>query len=46
LDSSTKYGRINNIRELLSAGKVDALEKEMQQYRFLEMAANKLFSME
>ena len=46
LDSMTKYGRINSMRELLSAGKEDALEKEMQQYRFLEMAAEELFTIQ
>ena len=46
LDSMTKYGRINSMRELLSVGKEDALEKEMQQYRFLEMAAEELFTIQ
>jgi len=46
LDSGTKYGRINGMRELLSAGKEAALQEEMQQYRFLEMAAGQLFTIQ
>ena len=46
LDSGTKYGRINEMRELLSEGKEAALQKEMQKYRFLEMAAEGLFTIQ
>jgi hypothetical protein len=46
LDSGTRYGRINSMRHLEALGKEDQLAEEQKQYRFLEMAANKLFSME
>jgi hypothetical protein len=45
LDSGTKYGRINSMRQLSAKGKEEELIAEMQQYQFLEMAANQLFSM-
>lgn len=43
LDSGTKYGRINSMRELAALGKAAQFETEMQQCRFLEMAAEQLF---
>ena len=46
LDSGTRYGRLNSIRQLKALGNEEQLEEELQQYRFLEMAANKLFSMQ
>jgi hypothetical protein len=46
LDSGTRYGRINSMRHLEALGKEEQLAEEQQQYRFLEMAANKLFSMQ
>lgn len=45
LDSGTMYGRINSMRQFLAAGKTKELEKEIQQYRYLEMAAKELFPM-
>ncbi len=45
LDSGTMYGRINSMRQLLAADQTKELTKEMQQYRFLEMAAKELFPM-
>jgi hypothetical protein len=46
LDSGTSYGRMNEMRQLLEAGKEDALFNEMQEYRFLEMACEQLFPLE
>lgn len=46
LDSGTKYGRINSMRQLLGAGKERALQDEMQQYSFFEMAAEQLFTIQ
>ena len=46
LDSATKYGRINNMRSLSAANCREALEAEIEQYRFLEMAAKQLFPIE
>lgn len=46
LDSGTNYGRINEMRQLLEAGKEDELLKEVQEYRFLEMASKQLFPLE
>lgn len=46
LDSVTRYGRINSMRELFDAGKEAALQEEMQQCRFLEMAAEQLFTIQ
>lgn len=43
-DSGTKYGRINRMRELAAAGRKKGLASEVQQYSFLEMAADQLFS--
>lgn len=43
LDSLTQYGRINSMRELAAAEHMEAFTAEMQQYRFLEMAAEQLF---
>lgn len=42
-DSETKYGRINRMRELSAAGQEQEFAAEMQQCRFLEMAAEQLF---
>lgn len=41
-DSGTKYGRINNMRKIAPEYGEEFLS-EMQQYRFLEMAAEQLF---
>ena len=46
LDSGTRYGRINSMRELAVLGNESQLAQEMRQCRFLEMAAEQLFSME
>lgn len=46
LDSETKYGRINRMRELLAAGQEQSFAVEMRQCRFLEMAAEELFPIE
>ena len=43
LDSVTRYGRINALRELAVSAGFDALAEEMQQCRFMEMAAEELF---
>lgn len=45
-DSGTTYDRINSMRQLLGAGKDQELQKEIQQYQFLETAARKLFPVE
>ncbi len=45
LDSGTTYDRLNSMRELLSKGQSKELIEEIQQYRFLEMAAKQLFPM-
>ena len=45
LDSGTRYGRINGMRQLAAKGRNLDFETEMQQYRFLEMAAEQLFPM-
>lgn len=45
LDSGTKYGRINSMRELAVLGNEEQLAEEMQQCRFFEMAAEQLFTM-
>lgn len=46
LDSGTRYGRMNSMRELFCAGKEDVFKEEMHQYRFLEMAAEQLFTIQ
>lgn len=46
LDSGTRYGRISSMRQLAVKGDEDELTAEMQQCRFLEMAAEQLFSMQ
>ncbi|MBR4138526.1 MAG: hypothetical protein IKT88_01015 [Lachnospiraceae bacterium] len=46
LDSVTRYGRINALRELAVSAGFDALAEEMQQCRFMEMAAEELFSIQ
>lgn len=46
LDSGTKYGRLGSMRELLKNDKESELREEMQQYRFLEMAAEQLFQVQ
>lgn len=43
LDSGTRYGRINSLRELEKMGQKTQSAKEMQECRFLEMAAEQLF---
>ena len=45
LDSGTRYGRINGMRQLAAKGQNLDFATEMQQYRFLEMAAEQLFPM-
>ena len=45
LDSGTKYGRINSMRQLAKKGRNLELATEIQQCRFLEMAAEQLFPM-
>ena len=44
-DSTTKYARINLMRKLENEGKADKLAEQMQQYKFLDMAADELFPM-
>ena len=46
LDSMTRYGRINSMRALAASDRLEQLEEEMQQCRFLEMAAEELFSIQ
>ena len=46
LDSGTRYGRINSMRQAKALGNEAQLAEEVQQYRFLELAAEKLFSMQ
>lgn len=43
-DSVTRYGRINNMRKLAAEESGEKISAEMQQYRFLEIAAEQLFS--
>lgn len=45
-DSVTKYGRINRMKKLEGSGDREKLMAEMQQYKFLDMAAEELFPME
>ena len=45
LDSGTRYGRINGMRQLAAKGQNLDFATEMQQYRFLEMSAEQLFPM-
>ncbi len=46
LDSGTRYDRINSMRKLAMIGNESQLAEEMQQCRFLEMAAEELFSIQ
>ncbi len=45
LDSVTKYGRLNSMRELAKIGNELQLGAEMEQYRFLELAVEELFTL-
>lgn len=42
-DSRTRYGRMNSMRQLEAEGEMEAFEKEMRQYKFLEKAVAELF---
>lgn len=44
-ESGTRYERINRLRRLNSSGREKELMKELQQYRYLEMASEQLFPM-
>ncbi len=44
LDSGTKYGRINHMRELIKNDKKLQLTEEMKKYGFLKTAAEQLFT--
>ena len=44
LDSSTKYGRINSMRQLEATGSNQQLAAEILECRFLEMATEQLFT--
>ena len=45
-DSMTRYGRTNRMKKLEKSGEREKLKAEMQQYKFLDMAAEELFPME
>lgn len=44
-EAETKYERINHMRQLKKRGKEQELSKEIQQFRYLDLAVKQLFSM-